>query len=96
MAFVLPFAEGHFFWGSVMYGYLIYDSLFTAAFYGAVGSPSFVAHHVLGIACCCVGLYHNKCAHPLKQVQVADLHLPTQRVEAASDATRLPFFLPAK
>lgn len=45
-----------------MCGYLIYDSLFTAAFYSAVGSPSFVAHHVLGIACCCMGLYHNKCA----------------------------------
>ena len=58
-------AEGHFLWGSVMYGYLIYDSLFTAAFYSAVGSPSFVAHHVLGLACCCMGLYHNKCAPAL-------------------------------
>ena len=33
-------AEAHFFWGSVMYGYLLYDTAFTLAFYSAVGSPS--------------------------------------------------------
>ena len=55
-------ADGHFAWGSVMYGYLIYDTAFTAAFYGAVGSPSFLVHHALGLACCCFGLYFNKCA----------------------------------
>jgi hypothetical protein len=30
----------HFFWGSVMYGYLLYDTAYTLAFYAAVGSPS--------------------------------------------------------
>jgi len=30
----------HFFWGSVMYGYLLYDTAYTLAFYTAVGSPS--------------------------------------------------------
>ena len=33
-------AEAHFVWGSVMYGYLLYDTAFTLAFYSAVGSPS--------------------------------------------------------
>ena len=54
-------ADGHFVWGSVMYGYLIYDTSFTLVFYRAVGSPSFLVHHVLGLACCCFGLYFNKC-----------------------------------
>ncbi len=55
-------ADGHFRWGSVMYGYLVYDTAFTVAFYGAVGSLSFLVHHALGLACCCFGLYFNKCA----------------------------------
>ena len=33
-------AEAHFVWGSVMYGYLLYDTAFTLAFYSAVRSPS--------------------------------------------------------
>ena len=55
-------AEGHFFWGSVMYGYLLYDTAFTLAFYRAIGSPSFLAHHALGLLCCWLGLYYNRCA----------------------------------
>ena len=55
-------ADGHFAWGSVMYGYLIYDTTFTVAFYRVIGSPSFLVHHALGLACCCFGLYFNKCA----------------------------------
>ena len=54
-------ADGHFTWGSVMYGYLVYDTAFTAAFYRSLGSPSFLVHHGLGLACCCFGLYFNKC-----------------------------------
>ena len=54
-------ADGHFKWGSVMYGYLIYDTAFAVAFYRAVGSPSFLLHHALGFACCFFGLYFNKC-----------------------------------
>lgn len=53
--------EGHFFWGAVMYGYLIYDTAFTLVFYSAVGSPAFLAHHALGLAACAFGLYHNRC-----------------------------------
>ena len=45
-----------------MYGYLIYDTLFTLIFYGAVGSLAFVLHHCLGLTCCCFGLYFNKMA----------------------------------
>ena len=44
-----------------MYGYLIYDTAFTVLCYRAVGSPSFLLHHSLGLACCCFGLYFNKC-----------------------------------
>lgn len=45
-----------------MYGYLIYDTLFTLIFYNAVGSLAFVLHHCLGLICCCFGLYFNKMA----------------------------------
>ncbi|KAK9817229.1 hypothetical protein WJX72_011418 [[Myrmecia] bisecta] len=55
-------SDGHFRWGSVMYGYLIYDTLYTLVFYKAVGSPSFILHHALGLVCCCFGLYFNKLA----------------------------------
>lgn len=43
-----------------MYGYLLYDTGFTLLFYPAVGSPSFLAHHALGLAACAFGLYQNK------------------------------------
>lgn len=36
----VPYAGAHFVWGSVMYGYLLYDTAYTLAFYSAVGSPS--------------------------------------------------------
>ncbi|KAL3163417.1 hypothetical protein ABBQ32_009796 [Trebouxia sp. C0010 RCD-2024] len=52
----------HFFWGSIMYGYLVYDTLFTLVFYPAVGSLVFLLHHCLGLVCCCFGLYFNKMA----------------------------------
>ncbi|KAK9828043.1 hypothetical protein WJX81_004344 [Elliptochloris bilobata] len=55
-------SEAHFFWGSVMYGYLLYDTAFTLAFYSAVGSPSFLLHHGLGLASCVLGLYGNRMA----------------------------------
>ncbi|DBA95090.1 TPA: hypothetical protein ACH3X1_002603 [Trebouxia sp. C0004] len=54
--------DGHFFWGSIMYGYLIYDTLFTLMFYEAVGTVAFLLHHCLGLTCCCFGLYFNKMA----------------------------------
>jgi hypothetical protein len=54
-------AGAHFFWGSVMYGYLAYDTAFTLLFWRAVGAWSFLAHHALGLACCAFGLYHNRC-----------------------------------
>jgi len=55
-------SDGHFFWGSIMYGYLIYDTLFTLMFYEAVGTVAFLLHHCLGLTCCCFGLYFNKMA----------------------------------
>lgn len=55
-------ADSHFFWGSIMYGYLIYDTLFTLMFYSAVGSLAFLLHHCLGLICCCFGLYFNRLA----------------------------------
>ncbi|DBA69432.1 TPA: hypothetical protein ACH3X2_012842 [Trebouxia sp. C0005] len=45
-----------------MYGYLIYDTLFTLMFYEAVGTVAFLLHHCLGLTCCCFGLYFNKMA----------------------------------
>jgi hypothetical protein len=44
-----------------MYGYLLYDTAFTLAFWRAVGAPAVLAHHALGLACCAVGLYGNRC-----------------------------------
>ena len=58
----LTSADDHFFWGSIMYGYLVYDTIFTLMFYSAVGSLAFVLHHCLGLVCCCFGLYFNKMA----------------------------------
>lgn len=52
----------HFLWGSVMYGYLVYDTLFTLLFWRAVGAWSFLAHHALGLGCCAFGLYYNRMA----------------------------------
>lgn len=54
------FADAQFFWGSIMYGYLLYDTAFTLLFYTAVGSVTFLLHHALGLVCCCFGLYFNK------------------------------------
>lgn len=58
----MPPAGAHFFWGAVMYGYLLYDTAYTLAFWSAVGSPSFLVHHAVGLAACTFGLYYNKCA----------------------------------
>ena len=55
-------ADQHFFWGSIMYGYLVYDTVFTLIFYEAVGTVAFLLHHCLGLICCCFGLYFNKMA----------------------------------
>ncbi len=52
-----------------MYGYLLYDTAFTILFYRAVGSPSFLLHHGLGLACCCFGLYFNKCGSAVFRLQ---------------------------
>ncbi len=55
-------ADGHFFWGSIMYGYLIYDTIYTILFYNAVGTVAFLLHHCLGLVCYCFGLYFNRMA----------------------------------
>lgn len=54
--------ERHFFWSSVIYGYLLYDMLYLLIFYKAVGGVSFLFHHALALLCCCVGIYLNRMA----------------------------------
>ena len=55
-----------------MYGYLLYDTAFSLLFWRAVGAPSFLAHHALGLACCAVGLYGNRCSQCRRQKHVVD------------------------
>ena len=56
-----------------MYGYLVYDTLFTLIFYEAVGTVAFLLHHCLGLICCCFGLYFNKMALFGTAIQVGAL-----------------------
>lgn len=55
-------AERHFYWSSVIYGYLLYDLLYLLVFYKAVGGASFIFHHALALLCACVGIYLNRMA----------------------------------
>ena len=41
---------GHYVWGSVVYGYLLYDTTYLLVFYSQVGNPAFLVHHCLGPA----------------------------------------------
>lgn len=66
-------ADAHFWWGSVMYGYLLYDTAYTLLFYRIIGSPSFLFHHLLGLASCWVGLYANRLAFFGVIIQVGSL-----------------------
>ena len=43
-------------------GYLVYDTLYSLAFFKYVGSPAFLVHHSLGLICCVIGLYFQKMA----------------------------------
>ena len=45
-----------------MYGYLVYDTAYLVVFYTAVGSPTLLFHHALGLLCCCFGLYFHRLA----------------------------------
>ena len=55
-------ADAHYRWGSVFYGYILYDTAFSIAFYRHVGSIAFLVHHSLALVCCAFGLYHGKMA----------------------------------
>ena len=55
-------ADAHFWWGSVLYGYLLYDTMYTLLFWRSVGSADFLVHHTVALACCAFGLYCGKLA----------------------------------
>lgn len=66
-------AEGHFYWGAVFFGYLLYDTAFSLVFYRYTGSLAFLIHHGLGFAACYIGLSLQKMAFfgMLTQVRLA-------------------------
>lgn len=55
-------ADAHYHWGSVFFGYLLYDTAFMLAFYTHLGSLAFLTHHAVGLVCCTIGLYGHKMA----------------------------------
>ena len=65
-------AARHFVWSSVCYGYIIYDTLYeaTRTLYEKAGNASFLLHHAIGLACCCVGLYLRRMAYFGAVIQV--------------------------
>lgn len=65
-------ADRHFLWSSVCYGYIIYDTLYeaTRTLYEKAGNASFLFHHAIGMACCCVGLYLRRMAYFGAVIQV--------------------------
>jgi hypothetical protein len=67
---VLHPVERHFFWSSVIYGYLLYDTVYLLVFYKAVGGATFIFHHALALVCCCVGIYLNSMAYFGAVIQV--------------------------
>ena len=55
-------ADSHFYWSSVLYGYLVYDTLYSLAFFKPSSAAVMLAHHLVGLAGCGIGLYGNKLA----------------------------------
>ena len=64
--------DRHFIWSSVCFGYIIYDTIYEAArtLHEKAGNASFLLHHVIGLACCCVGLYLRRMAYFGAVIQV--------------------------
>ncbi|KAI3429382.1 hypothetical protein D9Q98_005477 [Chlorella vulgaris] len=54
--------DSHFLWGSVLLGYLVYDTLFSLAFFKLSSGAVMLGHHLVGIAGCVIGVYFNKLA----------------------------------
>lgn len=52
----------HFFWASVLAGYLLYDTIYSLAFFSVRSGAAFLLHHAVGLAGCGLGLYANKLA----------------------------------
>lgn len=54
---LLPFssADSHFFWGSVLLGYLLYDTAYSLLFFSLSSGAVMLAHHLVGIAGCAIG-----------------------------------------
>lgn len=48
-------ADSHFFWGSVLLGYLVYDTAYSLAFFSLRSGAVMLAHHLIGIAGCAIG-----------------------------------------
>lgn len=54
--------DSHFFWASVLLGYLVYDTAYSLAFFPLRSGAVMLAHHLVGIAGCVIGVYFNKLA----------------------------------
>ena len=72
MRSILTHADRHHVWSSVCYGYIIYDTIYEASrtLYEKAGNASFLLHHAMGLACCCVGLYLRRMAYFGAVIQV--------------------------
>lgn len=54
--------QAHFLWASVLFGYLLYDTLYSLLFFSLRSGAAFLVHHIVGLAGCALGLYLNKLA----------------------------------
>ena len=65
-------ADRHFIWSSVCFGYIVYDTIYEASrtLYEKAANASFLLHHAIGLACCCVGLYLRRMAYFGAVIQV--------------------------
>ncbi|KAL4447574.1 hypothetical protein ABPG75_004793 [Micractinium tetrahymenae] len=54
--------DGHFFWGAVLLGYLAYDTAYSLACFSLRSGAVMLAHHLVGVAGCVIGVYYNKLA----------------------------------
>ncbi|PSC68140.1 transmembrane 136 isoform X1 isoform B [Micractinium conductrix] len=54
--------DDHFYWGSVLLGYLAYDTAFSLVMFPLRSGAVMLAHHVVGLAGCVIGVYYNKLA----------------------------------
>ncbi|KAK9850075.1 hypothetical protein WJX84_000688 [Apatococcus fuscideae] len=55
-------SDAHFFWGSVMLGYLVYDTSHLLRTWKDAGRLSFLVHHLTALACVVLGIYGGRLA----------------------------------